>query len=330
MIKKFFLYHSIHKKIVPLLDFVFLIRPTFHFFIWAVIISGMISMNLTINQDFYWDLNFSISTILIFLSLTILIGSAFIIIQSDVRGKINKSLLEEVFFSFEIRSIISNRLLIISIILLIFVNWILIVPSLCIFYLLGISYKSKPLNWHFNPFISIFVLSLISILLYIVGCLIVFKSDQISMCKIISFKFLFSFISYIFTFISIIFIIILDDYKNEYSLIKKQNSNSLNITLFSVSPLILLFISLTLSFLLNDPLLSTAIIVFLPFFIFVAIRGLNKDIKRAIKYPVFIFNFFILSYYPWFSIPLLFVFYLSKYYYWHRFGWHYPTFLVDD
>ena len=44
-----------------------------------------------------------------------------------------------------------------------------------------------------------------------------------------------------------------------------SNAFMLNRTLFSVSPLILLFISLTLSFLLNDPLLSTAIIVFLPF-----------------------------------------------------------------
>ena len=37
-----------------------------------------------------------------------------------------------------------------------------------------------------------------------------------------------------------------------------------------------------------------------------------------------------LSYYPWLVVPLLCTYYLSKYYYWHRFDLHYPTFLVDN
>jgi hypothetical protein len=40
-------------------------------------------------------------------------------------------------------------------------------------------------------------------------------------------------------------------------------------------------------------------------------------------------NFFTLSIYPWLFVPLLVTFYLSKYYYWHRFDLHYPTFLID-
>ena len=82
------------------------------------------------------------------------------------------------------------------------------------FYLLGISFKSKPINWHLNPYIASFILSLVSILLYIIGCLIVFEFNQITIKQILSFQFLFTFISYAFTFISIVLVIILDDYNN--------------------------------------------------------------------------------------------------------------------
>jgi hypothetical protein len=56
---------------------------------------------------------------------------------------------------------------------------------------------------------------------------------------------------------------------------------------------------------------------------------MDKDILRAIRYPIFILNFFALSVYPWLFVPLVLTYYVSKYYYWHRFNLHYPTFLVE-
>jgi hypothetical protein len=79
----------------------------------------------------------------------------------------------------------------------------------------------------------------------------------------------------------------------------------------------------------GDPLASTAACVSIPFFVFTVMRRFEKDVLRAIRYPIFILNFFTLSIYPWLFVPLLITFYLSKYYYWHRFDLHYPTFLVD-
>ena len=101
-------------------------------------------------------------------------------------------------------------------------------------------------------------------------------------------------------------------------------STSIVISLLMVS--IALYVSLQHA----DPLASTATLVSLPFFIFAAMRRMNKDILRAIRYPIFILNFFALPYYPWLVVPLFCTYYLSKYYYWHRFDLHYPTFLVDN
>ena len=79
-----------------------------------------------------------------------------------------------------------------------------------------------------------------------------------------------------------------------------------------------------------DPLSSTAAIVSLPFFAFATFRQLYKDILRAIYYPIFIINFFSFAYYPWLFLPVFCTYYLSKYYYWHRFSLDYPTFIVDN
>ena len=80
----------------------------------------------------------------------------------------------------------------------------------------------------------------------------------------------------------------------------------------------------------RDPLASTSVLVSIPFFVFAVIRRFEKDILRAIRYPIFILNFFTLSIYPWLFVPLFITYYLSKYYYWHRFDLHYPTLLVDN
>ena len=94
--------------------------------------------------------------------------------------------------------------------------------------------------------------------------------------------------------------------------------------------LALIFICVAFIFALHhgDPLASTAALVSIPFFVFSVIRLFEKDVLRAIRYPILILNFFTLSIYPWLFIPLTITFYLSKYYYWHRFDLHYPTFLV--
>ena len=164
MVKKFLLHHPVHKKIVPFLDSIFLLRPTFYFSIWGIIVSGMITMNLCFNDDFYWDLSFSIKTSIIFFLITLLISSAFIIMQIDSDDN-NESLFKEKYFSFNLRHSISNKLFIFSIIILIIINWLIAISCLCIYYLLGVSFKTKPINWHYSPYNACLVFLLISILL---------------------------------------------------------------------------------------------------------------------------------------------------------------------
>ena len=99
----------------------------------------------------------------------------------------------------------------------------------------------------------------------------------------------------------------------------------------AISTVVLFFmlIALAISFIIKDPLSSTSIAVSFTFFLYACIRGEKKDFLRVIRYTFAIFNFFILTIYPLLFFPLILLFYISKYYYWHRFDIHYPTFLVD-
>ena len=93
--------------------------------------------------------------------------------------------------------------------------------------------------------------------------------------------------------------------------------------------LILICFAFLVSLYYEDPIASTATLVSLPFFIMTVLRRMKKDVLRAIRYPILILNFFALSVYPWLFVPIAITYYLSKYYYWHRFELHYPTFIVD-
>ena len=55
----------------------------------------------------------------------------------------------------------------------------------------------------------------------------------------------------------------------------------------------------------------------------------NKDITRIVRYSIFMHIFFCFTIYPLFCIPYIFSFYISKYYYWHRYDIHFPAFAID-
>ena len=80
----------------------------------------------------------------------------------------------------------------------------------------------------------------------------------------------------------------------------------------------------------NDPLGTTSLSVSFPFYLFLVLRGMERDLIRAIRYPLFLLIFFIFTIYPLLMIPMVIIYYLSKYYYWHRFDIHFPAVAIND
>ena len=149
MIKKFLQYHPVHKKIVPIFDTIFLLRPTMFFAVWVMVVVGIISAEVNMHVSTLWVTECSWEIFFVFLGLTLLIGATFILDQladknsdqnNDKLFLIGKYISSEKGKSFSIILLISGGL--ISII----ANWITAIPAICICLLWGIVYNYSHLN----------------------------------------------------------------------------------------------------------------------------------------------------------------------------------------
>ena len=333
MIKKFLQHHPVHKKIVPIFDIFFLLRPTIFFAVWIMVVVGIISAEHSIHMSSLWNTELSWKIFFVFLGLTSVISSACISKQiADVNnGNDNQELsLIGKHIPSEQGESIARILLISGGLISIISSGITAIPVLCIYFLWGIENRHTGFEWINIPIAGWLANSCVGVLLFIIGWMLAMKNYHNNIFIPLSVNTFYYMLPYILSFSAIsLLTIFLDKQSNVDSGTQifpygSEYSMSLLLSLFLVS--IALYISLKLV----DPMASTAILVSLPFFIFAAFRRLNKDILRAIRYPIFIVNFFALPFYPWLVVPLLYTYYLSKYYYWHRFDLHYPTFLVDN
>ena len=83
-------------------------------------------------------------------------------------------------------------------------------------------------------------------------------------------------------------------------------------------------------FMIDDPVISTAAIVSLPFLVVLLFGKHVRHLERAKFYPIFIFAMFVVSREGWFLIPLLLLFFILRSYNYLRYHKVYPTFGVAD
>ena len=305
MIKSFFKDNPIHKKIVLYLDFIFLFFPVNYFLIWAPICLGMYIANTKSDLSSLWILAFNLKTGFLFLALSLIMASFFIKISNIGLEKNNYKFIDKYLFYF-------------GFLFLFFTNIYNLILGLFFLVLYKFVFPKflEDNKAFYNPVLNIafcflFILS---------GYAIVATNNSYF---IIDINYLAALRILIYT-VYTISVILMIDLQHDLKIV--SYSRRLKI-LFST---LLITLNFILGIYLNDPFLSIASIVSLPFFLYALFRNLNKDIERSIIYPIFICNFFVSTIYPYLFIFLFIIFYISKYYYWHRFNFHYPTFLVKN
>ena len=305
MIKTFFKDNPIHKKIVLYLDFIFLFFPANYFLIWAPICLGMYIANTRSDLSSLWILAFNLKIGFLFLALSLIMASFFIKISNVGLEKNSYKFINKYLFYFGFLFLFFTNIYNLILGLFFFVLYKFLFPR--------ILEDKKVL---YNPLLNIIFCSLF----IISGYAIIATNNSYFIIDINYLVALRMLIYIIYTF-SIILMITL-----HYDLKILSSSRRIKVLIATL----LITLNLILGIYLNDPLLSITSIVSAPFFLFALFRNLNKDIERSIIYPVFICNFFVSTIYPYLFILLLIIFYISKYYYWHRFNFHYPTFLVKN
>ena len=94
--------------------------------------------------------------------------------------------------------------------------------------------------------------------------------------------------------------------------------------------LILTILSCLFGIYCNDPIASTASLTIIPFIIMVYFRNSEIDLLRAVRYSILILSMFLFSAYPQFIWISILLYFISKYYYWHRFDFHYPKLVLEN
>ena len=314
MIKKFFRDNSIHKKIVPFLDEFFFLNPMNYFFSWLMICVG-IYLNLFLsNLSPQFLSSFNNNYFLLFIGLSSILTSFYIQNEISSNNK-NDETFNFILEKYSISKIILfvKILAIAGILILFFVSWLNVFIGLVLLllnFLYNKYFKNKLIYYFFESLIlfysgwictqigytarAISLFDILYILPYFLLCYCIYKSKEK-----------------------------LDKFEDEKYNLKRYDFSMLIC-------LLLLILCLFMGVVNNDPLISIIIITSIGFYFYSFIRSEQKDLVRSFIYPLAIFNFFLMTIFPYLFMFHFILFYISKYYNWHRFDIHYPTFLVDN
>ena len=314
MIKNFFKNHSIHKKIVPFLDELFFLSPMNYFFSWSIICVGIYLNLFLFNLSPQFLFSFNINYFFLFLGLSSILSSVYIRKDLDRNDKKNKVLnfIKEKYSMSKIMFFI-KVLGVLGVLTLFFVSWFNAFLGLILFFLYKV-YKYRFNNLLIYYFLEFFILF--------------YSGWFYTKVEYTNREILLSDILYIFPYFLLCYCIyksklLLNKYKDlEYSL--KRYDFSISICL------LLLILSLVMGIINHDPLLSIVVITSITFYFYSFLRSEYKDLIRSFTYPLAIFNLFLMTIFPYLFIFHFILFYISKYYNWHRFDIHHPTFLVDN
>ena len=313
MIKNFFKNNPIHKKIVIYLDLFYLLLPLNYFLVWSILCVGMYLGLFILDQSPQFLTNFDYGVLFLFSGMTFIMSSYYIDIQ--LSQSISKSSINFVKdkYSDEFVVQLKKYLLILGLVLLFFSNWICFVLGIILFVINNFIWKKQFSN---NFTLKLIYQLLTAFILSFSGLSYILKEYGLFVqcmlyCKLI--------VPYLLLYISV-YLVINHKFFND-------NTTSKIACLISI---IFILLGIILSIQYSEPLGSITLIVSFPFFLYTFVRGFEKDFQRVYTYPLAILNFFCMTIFPYLFICSFIVFYLSKYYNWHRFDFHFPTFLVDN
>ena len=333
MIKKFFKNHSIHKKIVKYFDYIFLLNLPFFFISLMVFCLGMsASYYSTENKIFYFNLSFNNQELIFFFFLFLFLYLINVENQLKeikdikwdmVNGKHKKNLnylyVCPNFVSLKkVESLFNFRLLLFISLPLIYLSWqtyIFLIFHYIFNLLMNNNSKTLSKNYmkYFLSFNNLY-------LLYLSGS-IYYMNYNIS----------FHIYNYFLFFLASIPIIIMSDIALSKKIKKTSNFTKKSIIFNSLISVLMLIILFIISFNDSNPIYSHYSLIISPFYFFALFRAKDKDFYRAYNYPIMIMNVLISwTIYPILLVFQLFVYYFSKYYYWHRFNFHFPKFVIEE
>jgi len=333
MIKKFIRHHPVHKRIVPAFDALFLMRPTLFFPVWIMVTAGMTASQMNISRYQVWLHEFNVNVLALFIGLTLISGGTFIINQiMDVESD---ALNHKLFLVGRYVSIpAAKKIMLFSLFsggLFLLISGIYnFLAGVLLFLFWGYLYNIKPFHWKKKPILGMVANSAAGFLLYASGWLHVAASEGFDFSEFALGKMVMISIPYLLCYTAVSLLTMIPDIKGDQPTGAVTFPVKFGLLITLLVSLVMVLAAFALGWKYDDPVSTTAAAISLPFYIYTLIGRRTKDVLRTIRYSIFILAVLLFTVYPLLFPAVLVVFYISRYYYWYRFGLHYPTFQVED
>ena len=342
MIKAFFRDNRVHKKIVPNMDWIFLFNISYFFILWMVFCWGMgssyYSQNLNSN---YFSVDIALYDFVFFLGLSLLLGGVNIHNQLDDlnylldwplsdennhKKQLNLYYVCPNFIKVKPAKICSIVCIFVGVLIISMYSFLTLTFLIIYCYLNLFIYKKYIVIASYKHFVLRCIFILLShFILFLSGWVYFGLNSYISIINYIPL-----FLMAVLPIVLINEVISYDKYSNQEK--DKRTFIFKNKKYIAFLSLLLMSLLFCVSyFVYSDPITAHFSIINIPFLLYAFIRAKNKDYTRSIVYPIMVSNILL----SWTLFPFLFVaqfvvFYLSKYYYWHRFNFHFPKFAIDE
>lgn len=322
-----------HKRMAPWLDYLFLLRPTLFFPVWVMLAVGMAAARMDISGYTLGILQFQWTTVALFAGMTLISGATFIINQ--IKDKDGDALNDKLFLVGNYIPVDRARLvmygtLIVGLLLTLIAGVVSMILGALLYLVWGILYNIEPFHYKKTPVLGMITNSLAGLVIYTAGAMHIYGSTGLTPMESLTGKLLLVAIPYMLCYTATSLLTTIPDMDGD-----KQTGALTFPIQFGLHTTILIgtimvVLALTLGLYFKDPVSSLAALVSLPLYIVALRKNGTPEVLRAIRYSVFFLAFFVMLIYPLLFPAVLFVFYLSKYYYWHRFHLKYPTFDVSN
>ncbi len=294
------------------LDGIFQVRWELFFGLWSMLLSGFSIAAMQNDRYLYWQSELGFQSTLMFCGFTLLLAGLFGFsnLQQNNIEKPAIPWLKKFFWIISIAGLIC----------LVFSNPLILIPVTLIVIVLGPLSQYRPLELN-RPSIrqgTIFIG--LAFLLFLTGWF--YKDGQLLSGLRLGFP-------YVLGFMAVVMVYWIAIELNAEGSPVKLTSNRQRILMLVIA--IILDLSATiLGYLNDDPIISTAACVFLPFLLVaLAFPPHFRHILRCRIYPIFILSMLVVVRYPWFLLPLGLNFWVLRGYTYLRFGFPQPTFRVD-
>ncbi|MFC1480691.1 hypothetical protein ACFL6E_00385 [Candidatus Neomarinimicrobiota bacterium] len=280
---------------------------------WIFAAAGLSVSNWYGSNDFFWIKDWNLQTVLLFVGITLLMAGANLLAQFDQHSKEQTpSYPSNIELANTIRESIPRLAP-----ALIIVGYLMIIPGGILSALAGflatlvlwLLYGSNAILWRDNNVVQSTMQILVGMFFFAVG----WGRGDAPILAIFTLSIPYTLILIV---LSLTVVFALGD--------TTQATKHVGQILVGVCTVSLVG-AMSLAYSLGDPLGSTAPALMLPFYIVALIRGGRIDILRSFRYSLLVMTIFTGARYPYLFLPIIIVFYLSRFYYSRTHGLAYPT-----